>query len=85
MHSSTKFHRRVAYIRCYIYAFKKYSEKIDIAQKIKFSFKDFFSKCDQIRRNLGIATDLIVNIWNPQVRESFCILVISSKQSPSRT
>ena len=23
--------------------------KVDIAQKLKFSFKDFFSKCDQIR------------------------------------
>ena len=25
-----------------------------IAQKMKFSFKDFFSKCDQIRRKLWI-------------------------------
>ena len=60
----------------------KNSEKIDIAQKIKFSFKDFFSKCDQIRRNLGIATDLSVNISNPLVRESPCILVIFFKTEP---
>ena len=26
---------------------------MDIAQKLEFSIKDFFSKCDQIRRNCG--------------------------------
>ena len=29
------------------------------AQKMKFSTKDFFSKCDQIRRNLGIWLHLL--------------------------
>ena len=39
--------------------FKKFSEQLFImrpvqltAQKMKFSIKDFFSKCDQIRRKL---------------------------------
>ena len=31
----------------------------DTAQKIKFSFKDFFSKCNQIRRNLQIWSHLL--------------------------
>ena len=29
------------------------------AQKMKFSIKDFFSKCDQIRRNLRIWSHLL--------------------------
>ena len=29
------------------------------AQKIKFSIKDFFSRCDQIRRKLGIWSHLL--------------------------
>ena len=29
------------------------------AQKMKFSIKDFFSKCDQIRRKLGIWSQLL--------------------------
>ena len=32
---------------------------ISIAQKIKFSIKDFFSKCDQIRRFLRIWSHLL--------------------------
>ena len=28
--------------------------EMDNVQKIKFSIEDFFSKCDQIRRNLRI-------------------------------
>ena len=43
------------------------------AQKMKFSIKDFFRKCDQIRRNLGktsffvqfTATILLYWIWTP--------------------
>ena len=31
------------------------------AQKMKFSIKDFFSKCDQIRRKLGIWSHLLRN------------------------
>ena len=30
-----------------------------IAQKMKFSMKDFFSKCDQIHRKLRIWSDLL--------------------------
>ena len=33
------------------------------AQKMKFSIKDFFSKCDQIRRKL--------QIWSHLLRKSF--------------
>ena len=29
------------------------------AQKMKFSFKDFFSKCDQIRKKLWIRSQLL--------------------------
>ena len=32
------------------------------AQKLKFSIKDFFSKCDQIRSFLGI--------WSPLLKKS---------------
>ena len=32
--------------------FESSSEKSNSAQKIKFSIKDFFGKCDQIRRKL---------------------------------
>ena len=35
--------------------------EIDPAQKMKFSIKDFFSKCDQIRRNLRIWSHLLKN------------------------
>ena len=31
----------------------------DTAQKMKFSIKDFFSKCDQIRRKLRIWSHLL--------------------------
>ena len=33
--------------------------KIDAVQKMKFSIKDFFSKCDQIRRKLRIWSHLL--------------------------
>ena len=29
---------------------------LNTAQKMKFSFKDFFTKCDQIRRKLDLVT-----------------------------
>ena len=35
--------------------------KIGTAQKIKFSIKDFFSKCDQIRSFLRIWSHLLKN------------------------
>ena len=38
---------------------QKSFEKKTIAQKMKFSIKDFFSKCDQIRRKLRIWSHLL--------------------------
>ena len=35
------------------------SSRIDTAQKMKLSIKDFFSKCDQIRSFLGIWSHLL--------------------------
>ena len=40
---------------------KSYLLFTDTAQKIKFSIKDFFSKCDQIRTKLQIWSDLLKN------------------------
>ena len=37
------------------------SNIIFAAQKMKFSVKDFFSKCDQIHRKLRILSDLLKN------------------------
>ena len=31
-----------------------FAKTVNTAQKMKFSIKDFFSKCDQIRRKLRI-------------------------------
>ena len=38
---------------------KQFSNKEVTAQKNKFSIKDFFSKCDQIRRKLRIWSRLL--------------------------
>ena len=48
------------------------------AQKMKFSIKDFFSKCDQICRKLGITGDLVTyteEILN--VRLNFCAVFLT--------
>ena len=37
----------------------KFSIRINTAQKMKFSIKDFFSKCDQIRRKIRIWSHLL--------------------------
>ena len=44
------------------------------AQKMKFSFEDFFSKCDQIRRGLRIWSHLL----NKSLMENFifCAVVV---------
>ena len=42
---------------CEMYAVQTY--KADIALKVKFSIKDVFSKCDQIRRKLRIWSHLV--------------------------
>ena len=49
------------------------------AQKIKFSIKDFFSKCDQIRRKLRIWSHLL----KKSLMESFifCALLLSDPVS----
>ena len=50
----------------YVYFLEKIFTTILIqitAQKMKFSIKDFFSKCDQIRRKLRIWTNLLKKPW----------------------
>ena len=37
----------------------KYSDSLHTVQKMKFSVKDFFSKCEQIRRKLRICSHLL--------------------------
>ena len=44
------------------------------AQKVKFSIKDFFSKCDQIRWNLRIWSHLL----KKSVMENFIFCVVKS-------
>ena len=53
-------------------------------QKMKFSVKDFFSKCDQIRRKL--------QIWSHSLKKSlmenfiFCVVVVTDVYlGPSQT
>ena len=41
----------------------------DTAQKMKFSIKDFFSKCDQIRRNISKITRKL-RIWSHLLKKS---------------
>ena len=45
------------------------------AQKMKFSIKDFFSKCDQIRRNLRRNQALC---WNPCIMSFLNLFVFST-------
>ena len=58
-------------------------EDSDTAQKMKFSIKDFFSKCDQIRRKL--------RIWSHLLKKSqmenfiFCAVWLWLKRLNSRT
>ena len=49
-------YRDVAYV-CFIFCF-------DVTQEMKFSIKDFFSKCDQIRSFLRIWSHLLKKILN---------------------
>ena len=44
-------------------------EESDITQKMKFSFKDFFSKCDQIRSFMWIFSQLL----KKYVKENFIL------------
>ena len=49
-----------------------------IAQKIKFSIKDFFSKCDQIRRELWIWSHLL----KKSLMENFILCAVRRIQEP---
>ena len=58
--------------------------KDNIAQKLKFSIKDFFSKCDQIGRFLRIWPHLLKKSlmenfiflqWSAQNGERFCFMI----------
>ena len=42
-------------------------KKANTAQKMKFSIKDFFRKCDQIRRKLRIWSNLLKKTLNEKV------------------
>ena len=53
-------------------------EKHYTAQKAKFSIKDFFSKCDQIRRKLRIWSHLL----QKSLMENF-IFCVSERGNPS--
>ena len=45
---------KAGYKYIYEFYFKKLKNSGDTAQKLKFSFKNLFSKCDQMRRKLQI-------------------------------
>ena len=47
-------------------------QEINTAQKMKFSIKDFFNKCDQIRRNLRIWLHLLTK----SLMENFIFCVV---------
>ena len=49
---------KAGYKCIYEFYFKKLKNSGDTAQKLKFSFKNFFSKCDQMRRKLQIWSHL---------------------------
>ena len=59
-------------IFCWLWQNIKTDENIGniTAQKIKFSIKDFFSKCDQIRRKLQIWSHLL----KKSIMENFSVL-----------
>ena len=48
------------------------TSEMDTVQKIKLSIEDFFSKCDQIRRNLRIWSHLL----KKSVMESFIFCAV---------
>ena len=49
-----------------------------IVQKMKFSIKDLFSKCDQIRRKLRIWSDLLIkSLIFCAVGTIFIVLIIT--------
>ena len=57
--------------------------KIDTAQQRKFSIKDFFSKCDQIRRNPRIWSHLLKKILLEN--SIFCAVFLTGKLQTPKT
>ena len=53
--------------------------QVDTAQKMKFSIKDFFSKCDQIRSFLRIWSHLL----KKSVMENFIFYAVSHSSTVS--
>ena len=52
------------------------------AQKMKFSIKDFFSKCDQIRRKLQVRSHLLKKSLTKNF--IFCAVILLGKNAPQR-
>ena len=50
-----------AHLDLYVLGLKSYRLMTKTAQKMKFSVNDFFSKCEQVRRNLRICSHLLKN------------------------
>ena len=61
-----------------IYSKKDCSACVSTAQKMKFSIKNFFSKCDQIRRKLQIWSHLLKKYL--QENFIFCAVIPKSQQ-----
>ena len=57
--TAQKFKENVQGLDCAFIVEKWFYTPIDTAQKMKFSIKDFFSKCDQIRSFLRIWSNLL--------------------------
>ena len=56
--------------------------KTDTAQKMKFSIKDYISKCDQIRKELRICSHLLKN----SLTENFIFCIVwAGKSKVART
>ena len=53
---------------------------IHTVQKMKFSIKDFFSKCDQIQRKLRISSHLL----KKSLMENFIFLAVTAQLTASR-
>ena len=56
-----------------------------IAQKMKFSIKDFFKKCDQIRRKLRIWSHLLKKTLMEKTGKSFQEIIVKFRGFVQRT
>ena len=59
-----------------VYSAKCYNLPHSTAKKMKFSIKNFFSKCDQVRRNLWIFMENFI-FCTVQYFRSKCLLLLS--------